>query len=139
MLQEMLNKQKELNDRIIKTRNLPELTDLDYWLKQWFMAIITESAEMLEETNWKHWKNAKQIDVEALKKEAIDIQHFLFSVYLTLGMNAEEVYNIYMDKNKENHDRQDGKIQGRESYNVNMDELRSISVSALNNRGWEEL
>jgi len=53
-----------------------------------------------------------------LKKEAIDIQHFLFSVYLMLGMDAEEGYNIYMDKNKKNHERQSGKVAGRESYHA---------------------
>jgi hypothetical protein len=45
-------------------------------------------------------------DVKELKMELVDIQHFLFNMMISVGMNAEELYNFYLSKNKENIARQ---------------------------------
>jgi len=41
-------------------------------------------------------------DVKELKMELVDIQHFLFNMMISVGMNAEELYDYYLSKNKEN-------------------------------------
>ena len=46
-------------------------------------------------------------DVKELKMELVDIQHFLFNMMISVGMNAEELYNFYLSKNKENIARQE--------------------------------
>ena len=42
---------------------------------------------------------------------------------LDVGMTADEVYNIYMGKNKENFDRQDG-ISRKKGYDINDNEVK---------------
>ena len=68
---------------------------------------------------WKPWKsNHKKAytmkisdlspeDVKELKMELVDIQHFLFNMMISVGMTAEELYNFYISKNKENIRRQE--------------------------------
>lgn len=63
---------------------------------------------------WKPWKSnykkgydmkisdLSEDDVKELKMELVDIQHFLFNMMISVGMNAEELYNFYLSKNKEN-------------------------------------
>jgi phosphoribosyl-ATP pyrophosphohydrolase len=46
-------------------------------------------------------------DRKELKMELVDIQHFLFNMMISVGMNAEELYNYYISKNKENIRRQE--------------------------------
>ena len=41
-------------------------------------------------------------DVKELKMELVDIQHFLFNMMISVGMNAEELYDYYLSKNKVN-------------------------------------
>jgi hypothetical protein len=46
-------------------------------------------------------------DVKELKMELVDIQHFLFNMMVSVGMTADELYNYYLSKNKENIRRQE--------------------------------
>lgn len=63
---------------------------------------------------WKPWKSnhkkayelkvsdLSEEDQKELKMELVDIQHFLFNMMISVGMTAEELYNYYVSKNKEN-------------------------------------
>lgn len=115
-LSKLLKTQKELNDWIRKERNLPEQTTEEQIL-QWTRCITHEAIELEDAFNWKHWKNRKDIDWLNVKEEAIDILHFLLSIFTDLGMTSDDVYNAYMDKNKENINRQLGKSE-REGYKL---------------------
>lgn len=67
---------------------------------------------------WKHWKKnhekatqrplSELTDEELLelKFELVDELHFFFNKCLALGMTAEELYTMYLAKNKENIERQ---------------------------------
>jgi NTP pyrophosphatase (non-canonical NTP hydrolase) len=67
---------------------------------------------------WKPWKKKHQDiqemqlsdlserDLKDLKMELIDIQHFLFNLMISVGMDAEEIFNYYVAKNQENIERQ---------------------------------
>jgi hypothetical protein len=46
-------------------------------------------------------------DVKELKMELVDIQHFVFNMMISVGMTADELYNFYLSKNKENIRRQE--------------------------------
>jgi len=71
-------------------------------------AVLSEMAEALDGTDWKWWKNKKPRDPDYLKDEIVDMLHFLVSMALRSGMDADEIYARYMAKNKENFDRQHG-------------------------------
>lgn len=107
-LEKIFELQKSLNQRIVKERGLPELTK-DEWLQKQILATISELGELLAETNFKWWKNDKPINIDNIKEEIIDIFHFFVSMCLTMDMDAEECYRIYLDKNRENIARQQGK------------------------------
>lgn len=67
---------------------------------------------------WKKWKKAystydtlkfkdlSERDQLECKFEIIDLLHFFMNYAISIGMTPQEMYNMYMAKNKENRDRQ---------------------------------
>ena len=101
VLQKLLDKQKELNDRIVKERcngNAPKIQDFS-------RALIHEAVELEDETQWKWWKK-KDENKDAMKEELIDIFHFWLSIANELKLTAKDIEDIYIKKNQVNHDRQ---------------------------------
>lgn len=109
-LEHMLSIQDELNRVIKEKRHLEGVTPLE-WMQKYTLAMLSEMAEMLDEVNFKWWKNPKELDSAALKEELVDILHFFLSMCLASGLDAEEMYQIYLRKNEENIKRQEGKSQ----------------------------
>lgn len=107
-LEKIFALQKSFNDDVIRTRGLTHVTD-DEWIQKYMMAMFVEMGEMMNETNYKWWKNPKTVDQGAIKEELVDVLHFFVSVCLRAGMSAEELYNLYLQKNQENILRQQGK------------------------------
>ena len=106
-LEEMFALQKAFNDSIIKTRRLEHISAGE-WMQKHTLALMCEMAEMLEEVNYKWWKNQKPVDEAALKEELVDILHFFVSMCVKTGMDAEELYQRYVAKNQVNFLRQQG-------------------------------
>ncbi|PEX05819.1 alpha/beta hydrolase [Bacillus cereus] len=117
-LNELFTLQSELDNRIISERNINK--SLDEWVVGITLAMESEIDEIRREVNWKWWKNEKEIDKDALQGEVIDMWHFLISLSLKCGLSAEDVYRIYLEKNRENHARQDG-TSTKEGYEVGID------------------
>ena len=72
---------------------------------------IVESVEAMDWLSWKKWKTFQvpsDEDVKELKYELIDVFHFLLNVFMATGGTPAEFVAIYEDKNKQNHERQDG-------------------------------
>ncbi|MCL2675540.1 MAG: dUTPase [Firmicutes bacterium] len=101
--------QKELNDYIIEKRSLNFTKE--EWIQKRSLALIDEVAELLNEINYKWWKNPKPVDEKAVKEELVDILHFYIGMCIDGGLSADELFQIYLDKNKENYDRQRGLSQ----------------------------
>ena len=101
--------QKALDEDIMERRNL----DFPYevWMQKDILACMDELTELLNELNWKWWKNPKTLDTDAIKGELVDVLHFFVSMCIRSGMSAEDLYNGYIAKNKENFDRQYGRSQ----------------------------
>ncbi len=89
--------------------------DLGTWLQKEALAIVSELAELLDEVNFKWWKNPRPLNREAIKEELVDILHFFVSMCLKAGFTAEEIYQAYLAKNAENFRRQQG-LSDREGY-----------------------
>ena len=79
------------------------------------LAMISELGEVLDEVNFKWWKNPSPVNADALKDELVDVLHFFVSMCIKSGMTAEELYARYREKNKENFDRQYGR-SGKPGY-----------------------
>ena len=103
-LEEIFTMQKSLNDYIIEKRNLN--FSKEEWIQKGSLALIDEITELLNEVNYKWWKNPKEVDDNAVKEEIVDMLHFFVSICLYAGVSAKDLYDAYIEKNKENFDRQ---------------------------------
>lgn len=102
--------QKKFDDEVVEKRNLKDITP-DIWIQKETLAMISELAELIDEVNFKWWKNKKEINYDNVKEELIDILHFFSSMCLKVGMNANEVFDRYIKKNEENFKRQYGQSE----------------------------
>lgn len=109
--------QSKLNSYIQGSRNLKEMSDFNTAIQKHATAMLCELTEVIEETNYKWWKNPKEIDMQKVKEELIDVLHFYISMCIDAGMTADEMLEIYLSKNKENFDRQNG-ISQKKGYEL---------------------
>lgn len=116
LLTEMYDMQTKLDERIVKERSINKTTD--EWVVGLTLAMESEIDEIRREVNWKWWKNEKPIDADLLQGEVIDLWHFLLALSRVAGLTPQDIHRIYMEKNAENHARQDG-ISTKAGYNVN--------------------
>jgi dimeric dUTPase (all-alpha-NTP-PPase superfamily) len=108
--------QKKLDTDIQERRSLD--FPMEQWIQKDVLAMISELAELLDEVNFKWWKNEKPIDEESLHGELVDILHFFVSMCIRAGLDSDKLYEGYIAKNKENFDRQYGRSQ-KKGYDVN--------------------
>jgi dimeric dUTPase (all-alpha-NTP-PPase superfamily) len=80
-------------------------TEVNQWLRKYLEALNDESKELGEELLWKWWSK-DNLDMQNIRVEIIDQLHFWLSLAITAGMDAEKVFDIYMQKNKVNIERQ---------------------------------
>lgn len=123
-LQEMLDAQYKLQARLdydINTMNTRNTTE---FIKEFSIHLNQEINEMLYELPFfKPWKDYTKITAhekleanEKAKKEFIDALHFFLNIALALRLDENEMYAMYMDKNQENHTRQDAGYTHDVSY-----------------------
>ncbi len=95
----------------------PELKSIQpaQWIQKETLAMLSELAELLDEVNFKWWKNEKPVSELRVKQELVDILHFFTSMCLKMGMTAQELYDMYLEKNQENFQRQLGNTD-KEGY-----------------------
>ena len=113
----IFNMQAKLNGYIQSSRNLTEMRDFNTAIQKHATALLCELTEVIEETNYKWWKNPKEIDIRRVKEELIDVLHFYISMCLDAGMTSDEMLEIYLSKNRENFDRQNG-ISQKKGYEL---------------------
>lgn len=98
-----------------------EKRDLNYTRGEWVckkaLALMVELGEVVDEAKYKWWKNNTEIDDAKLKEEIVDVLHFFLGMCIDAGMTADELFKIYVDKNKENYDRQNG-LSKKTGYEV---------------------
>ena len=114
-LEKIFEMQKLLDDDIAARRNLDFTTE--EWMQKEVLAMLSELSEVLDEVNFTWWKNKKPLDTDALRGELVDILHFFVSMCIRSGMDADELFARYIEKNKENFDRQYGRSE-KKGYEV---------------------
>jgi len=119
MLEDMFERQAALNKRIgYDTKALRENFDArsaGAWLIDYIMAAGNELEELRDCTFWKHWCSEAQQgrrfeihDLQNARVEVIDLLFFWISMAQCVGLSAEDVHNLYLQKLDVNHKRQDG-------------------------------
>ena len=102
--------QNKFDSELALKRNLSDIP-MEQWIQMETLAMLSELAELIDEVNFKWWKNPKPVDEDKVKNELVDILHFFVSMCLKTGMSADELHQRYLEKNKENFDRQNGKSE----------------------------
>ncbi len=95
-------------DTDLANRRALDFSDRAEWVQREIMALIVEAGELLQEVNYKWWKDPKPIDRDKILDEMADIFHFFLAACLRMGFSADELYNAYCRKNEENFRRQRG-------------------------------
>lgn len=119
LLTEMFERQAALNKRIgYDTKALRTAFDPQQagaWLNDYITAASNELEELRDCTFWKHWCSEAQQgerfaihDLQNARVEVIDLLFFWMSMAQCVGLNAEDVYKLYLQKLGINHQRQDG-------------------------------
>lgn len=106
-LEEIFALQARFQEKIKRERGLQDIP-MEQWLQKQTLAMLSELAELMEEVNFKWWKNPHPLDAGHIQEELSDILHFFVSMCLEAGMSAEDLYQRYVGKNAENVRRQDG-------------------------------
>lgn len=114
-LQEMLDKQNDLQKRLGTDIDSLHYEQKTAFIKEHSLHVGQEINEMLYELPYfKPWKdysgmslNDKYAAVLKAREEYIDFLHFAFNIGLALGFDENMIYGMYMNKNEENHRRQD--------------------------------
>lgn len=119
-LENIFKYQKMFDSELAERRGLTDIK-MEVWIQKETLAMLSELAELIDEVNFKWWKNEKPVDVDKVKDELVDILHFFVSMCLKTGMDAGELHQRYLDKNKENFARQHGKSV-KEGYEVKLQE-----------------
>ena len=119
MLRDLFERQAALNKRIgYDTKSLRDHFDpqtAGQWLNDYLMAAANELEELRNCTFWKHWcteaKEGRRFavhDLQNARVEVIDLLFFWISMAQCVGLNADDVYELYLQKLDVNHKRQDG-------------------------------
>lgn len=114
-LQEMLMLQNALQQRLgYNFSDMPNEKRVEL-IKEFSIHVNQEMNEMLYELPFfKPWKDYSGMTLEEIeaafdkaRKEFIDLWHFILNIALLLNMFSDDIYREYVDKNTENHRRQD--------------------------------
>ena len=116
-LENILRHQNMFDTELAERRGLGGIS-MEQWIQKETLAMLSELAELIDEVNFKWWKNEKPVDADKVKEELVDILHFFVSMCLKAGMDADELHERYLSKNSENFARQHGKSL-KEGYEVN--------------------
>ncbi|MCK5707075.1 MAG: dUTPase [Candidatus Aureabacteria bacterium] len=106
-LQAMFKMQKELNKRIGVDTDSMNMEEKQKWILNYCRAMSQEISELIDSVPWKWWAKYQKFDEQNIKVEIIDIFHFLISAAQVVGLDADDVHRIYMQKNKVNFERQE--------------------------------
>ena len=117
MLRELFQHQAELNRRIgFDPEDLRRHFDpakAGEWINNYLMAMSNEVEELRDCTYWKHWcaeakagHRFKLHDLQNARVEVIDLLFFWISLAQCVGLDADDVMELYRQKLKVNHQRQ---------------------------------
>lgn len=105
-LEKIFEYQRKFDLQLKETRNLNYT--MEEWIQKETLAMMSELSELIDEVNFKWWKNPKEVNKDNVKDELVDILHFFISMCDKTGMDADELFKRYMAKNEENFKRQEG-------------------------------
>ena len=104
-LTQIFDKQIKLQQRL--GYKLNDLVANQEFINTMTIALNDELMESIRETPWKPWKKNQTFNQEKYKEELVDLLHFFVNLCLAAGMDSNELFERYLNKNKINYKRQD--------------------------------
>lgn len=99
------------------------------FIKEQFIAVIAEMVELLDETSWKPWASASFVNTELLKKEGIDVLHFVANILCAIGVDDRELSSDYLGKMEVNRQRQLNMYSGLEKCVICKRSIEDLQVA----------
>ena len=87
-LEQIFALQGQFQEKLRRERHLDNIS-VEEWLQKHTLAMVSELAELLDEVNFKWWKNPRELNRGAIHEELSDILHFFVSMCIDAGMTAE--------------------------------------------------
>lgn len=113
-LEDIFEQQKVLQEKLDIPRRTADPSMRQQYINQMALALHEETVEMLCATQYKDpafvpfgWKKGQKFDAENFREEVVDLMHFVVNLALVGGISSQELYERYLEKNKENHRRID--------------------------------
>ena len=113
-LDDIFGYQMALQQRLGTFEKIVSQSDRQQFINQMILACHEEVVEIMRESAYKNpeyvkfgWKQGQTMNNEKRKEEIVDLVHFVVNLCLITGMSSNELYQRYVNKNKENHQRQD--------------------------------
>jgi len=116
-LEQIFKLQKELDEFMNSKRDFARHYTKEDWVQKKCLALMDELGELIDEVNYKWWKNPKPINKDLVAEELVDILHFWTSICLDMGLSAADIHAVYLRKNQQNKDRQTGVVV-KDGYKV---------------------
>lgn len=99
-LENIIAEQKDFQRNFFNPDSMTEEEKIKY-TKENILAMHRELGEVLNEIPWKiHRANSKEYSVDHIQEELIDCYKFLLNVCIIWGMDADKLYDRFMDKSK---------------------------------------
>jgi len=109
LFSEMMEVNCACNDEFKKLVGSGDKEMQKLWVNRYADAMIMECAELKEGAGWKWWKKHPDWTEENehnLRIELVDILHFLVAGMQVLGMNDDDMWDLYLKKKELNMKRQ---------------------------------
>lgn len=94
-LQTLLDKQKQLDDYIVKKHGLNES---ELFNKRALACLVEIGEQCNESAPFKYWKQNVEVDRAKVAEELVDVLHFLLSLGNLLGVKQDEATNEYIER-----------------------------------------
>lgn len=114
-LETMLKMQKDFQKRVGFDFEAMDENEVAAYIKEMMLWVIDETSEALHELKhakgwskkYDSWSNEKTMEQkEKFKNEMVDAFHFFMNILIAVDMDADDLFNRYVDKNKVNIERQ---------------------------------
>lgn len=107
MLELMYHNNRKLTGFLVKNSPRPDLVGNTHArILGNALAMSAEVGEFINETEFKWWgRGVDGIDKKKAALELIDLLHFMFNEFELLGLAAEDICELYLEKNAENWER----------------------------------
>lgn len=89
------NRQKSFSSKIIDFNKLKDAKEKEKLTQTFILHLLEELGEILSLINYKLHKREKEIDIDKIKEEAMDIFKYILNIFLIWDVDVKEFVNLF--------------------------------------------